>query len=226
MLQQNTWPGKDGLGAYTADPTVFGPERIVYFNDEYVVIKDLYPKASIHLLVLTRNSEKNILHPFDAFEDLEFLAKTKVEVERTKEIVASELRRRFGSGSTQDKVRLDAIESDEPSEELPQGRNWLSEIKSGIHAHPSMNHLHVHVFSPDMVSDCMRHRKHYESFNTDFLVPLEAFPLSPEDPRRHPRQNGIVDVDLVCWRCSKNFGNKFTRFKEHLAEEFEEWKKL
>ena len=87
-----------------------------------------------------------------------------------------------------------------------------------------MNHLHVHVLSKDMVSPCMKHRKHYQTFNTPFFVPLDAFPLAEDDERRHPGHAGYIERKLLCWRCGEDFGNKFAKLKVHLAEEFERWK--
>jgi aprataxin len=88
-----------------------------------------------------------------------------------------------------------------------------------------MNHLHVHVMSADRYSECMKHRKHYNSFATPFFVELDAFPLAEDDPRRHPERQGYLNSDLKCWRCGEKFGNKFARLKEHLAVEFELWKR-
>lgn len=218
------FPGRDGLGAYTYDPSAFGADLVIYYNDDFTIIKDLYPKSSIHTLVLPR-SDKKLLHPFDAFEDTEFLSLVRQETEKVKTMVASELRRKYGHLSRTDAARVEAMESDNPPEELPTGRDWSKDVITGIHAHPSMNHLHVHVLSRDMVSDCLKHRRHYESFNTPFLVGLEHFPLPLDDPRRDPRRSRYLDQDLKCWRCGKNFGNKFKKLKEHLAEEFEEWKR-
>jgi aprataxin len=71
----------------------------------------------------------------------------------------------------------------------------------------------------------MKHRKHYNSFATEFFIPIEDFPLAKDDPRRHPSKAGYLDEDMKCWRCGRNFGNKFARLKEHLADEFDAWKK-
>jgi len=218
--------GRDGLGAYSAQPEAFGPERVIYHNDDFVFINDLYPKSTVHCLVLPRDFDKNVLHPFDAFEDAEFLAKVQAEVAKARKIVADELRRRYGRFSASERPRIEAMEGDEVPDELPAGRDWAKEVVTGIHAHPSMNHVHVHVMSRDMVGDCMRHRKHYESFNTPFLVDVDQFPLAKDDSRRHPGRAGFLDQDLKCWRCGKNFGHKFKRLQEHLEEEFEKWKRL
>lgn len=107
-------------------------------------------------------------------------------------------------------------------DELPSGRDWSKDVMSGIHANPSMNHLHIHVLSRDMVSEPMKKTNHYLSFTTDFFVPLDQFPLPENDHRRHYTH---FPADMHCWRCGKNFGNKISKLKEHLADEFEEWKK-
>ena len=103
--------------------------------------------------------------------------------------------------------------------------DWEKEVKVGVHAHPSMNHLHIHILSVDRYSEFLKYRKHYNSFATDFFVPVDDFPLAADDPRRHPGKEGYLNENMKCWRCGKNFGNKFARLKEHLTEEFDEWKK-
>ena len=223
---------RDGLGAYLANPKAFPSSRVIYHNADFVAIHDLYPKSSVHTLLLPRSPKHNLLHPFEAFEDPAFLASVKAETDRLKHLVAKELKRRFGSGSRKEVEREEALaaaaaaagdDADHQSSKLPPGRDWLAEVRTGIHLHPSMSHLHVHVFSRDMHSPCMKHRKHYNSFNTPFLVEMGDFPLPDDDPRRRGHQ-GYLDRTLLCWRCGRDFGNKFKALKEHLEEEFEEWK--
>lgn len=107
---------------------------------------------------------------------------------------------------------------------LPRGRDWSEDVIAGVHTHPSMSHLHIHVLSIDRQSECMRHRKHYNSFATPFLVDVEDFPLDKQETMRRSKERWL-DRDLVCWRCGRNFGNKFKALKQHLEGEFEEWKK-
>ncbi|KAI9760894.1 MAG: hypothetical protein M4579_001395 [Chaenotheca gracillima] len=217
--------GRDGLGAYVKAPGSFSPERVIYHNEKWVVLNDLYPKSSVHVLLLPRDSNRNKLHPFEAFEDPVFLADVKAEVNKLRLLVAKELRRRYGQFSAQDQAYGQVIEGHPPPKELPLGRDWEKSVISGIHAHPSMNHLHVHVLAVDRFSPCMKKKKHYNSFATPFLIDVEDFPLKPDDLRRHPGRQGYLDADLKCWRCGKGFKNRFGRFKEHLAEEYEAWKK-
>ncbi|KAI0201071.1 HIT domain-containing protein [Astrocystis sublimbata] len=222
---------RDNLGFYTAAPENFPQSgedrRIIYYNDDFVAIYDLYPKSTVHTLLLPR-SPRSRLHPFDAFEDPEFLASVQAETGKLKRLVAKELQRRYGRFSAQEKQREAVLDGDVELEDgapLPEGRDWEKELLVGIHAHPSMNDLHVHVLSRDMVSECMKHRRHYESFNTPFLVDVADFPLAADDPRRHPGRAGYLNKDLRCWRCGKNFGNQFKKLKDHLSTEFEMWKK-
>ena len=215
--------GRGGLATYTRDPASFPSSRVVYFNEKFVVINDLYPKASVHLLILPRDTSKNTIRPQQAFDDPVFLADCQKEEKIVRGIVASELRRRFGQYSATDKPYLDALSSDDlPEGDLPPGRDWDKEIISGIHANPSMDHLHIHVLSKDMVSGSMNKKSHYLSFTTDFLVGLENFPLAKDDYRRH---YVTKQGEMICWRCQRNFGVKMTRLLEHLREEHEEWKR-
>lgn len=220
---------RGALYEYIARPETFSSERVIYYNADFVAIRDLFPKAMIHTLLLPRNDAYTQLHPFDAFEDDEFLASVRAETEKLKKLVASELRRRLGQFSTLDAAReavlTGDVELDEDASDLPSGRCWSDSVMAGIHAHPSMQHLHVHVMSVDLAGTALKHRKHYNSFATPFFVPLEAFPLARDDPRRCPDEQGYLKKhNLVCWACGEDFGNRFVALKAHLAEEFESWK--
>ena len=217
-----------GLGAYLEDPAAFPASRVIYSNDSFVAIHDMFPKATVHTLLLPRSPQHNLLHPFDALADDDFREQVAAETAKLEELVARELQRRLGGGSRSD-ARREAVlegtaEPDKPGQ-LPAGRDWASEVISGVHAVPSMSHLHVHVLSRDMHSDKMRHRKHYNSFTTPFLVPLKDFPLAEDDQRRQTGKAGYLDWSMRCWRCDADFHNKFTKLKAHLEEEFEEWRR-
>ena len=88
--------GRDGLAAYTVEPASFPPTRVLYYNERFTVIRDLYPKASVHLLILPRDPQKNSMRPQDAFDDPEFLQECRVEEagesgrRRTNEVLATE----------------------------------------------------------------------------------------------------------------------------------------
>ncbi|TKA80091.1 hypothetical protein B0A55_02463 [Friedmanniomyces simplex] len=222
VSKRTVFAGREGLAAYTTDPASFPPSRVVYYTDKFVVINDLFPKAAVHLLILPRDPKKNVIRPQEAFDDPVFLQECQEEEKNVRAIAASELCRRFGKSSASERPRLAALESDDPPDELPPGRDWEREILSGTHANPSMNHLHIHVLSRDLVGESMKKRNHYLSFTTAFLIGMDQYPLDEGDGRR---RYGHFPEDMVCWRCGRNFGNKMARLKEHLGEEFEEWKR-
>lgn len=220
------FPGRMGLGAYLGKPESFPGSRVIYHTPDFVVIHDMFPKATVHTLLLPRSSSHNLLHPFDAFDDREFLEKVRSEAAKLKILAAKELQRQLGSYSKIEAAREAILNGDIEAEgNLPPGRDWIKEILCGIHAVPSMSHLHVHVLSRDMHSDCVTHRKHYNSFQTPFLVDLDDFPLEKNDPRRDTKKAGYLQREFTCWRCGKKFGNQFKKLKDHLGEEFEEWKR-
>ncbi|KAL2429568.1 hypothetical protein ABEF95_007137 [Exophiala dermatitidis] len=215
-----------GLLEYILEPTKFPSNIVIRHNDKTVLIQDAFPKATVHLLLLPRDSSKWLLNPRDAFDDVEFLAMMRQEAEAAVQIAASELYRLISPFSESCKARLAAMENDTPPELLPPGRDFTKDVRVGIHAHPSMAHLHVHIISRDMHSDRMKHQKHYNSFNTDFFIPLDDFPLAKDDRRRQTAyQNANLKSEFRCWRCGRLFGNKFKLLKGHLDEEFEEWKR-
>jgi aprataxin len=221
---------RNGLYPYIAHPESY-PKEVVRFTDDFVLLRDHWPKSVVHLLLMPRSADRYNLHAHETFRDANFLVAFRAEAEVCKKLAASELSRLLSPTSAQQRRRFEAMEADpspEP-EDLPPARNFSKEIKMGFHAHPSMNHLHLHIISRDMHSPCMKHRKHYNSFNTDFFLPLDEFPYPEDDVRRTiPYQNANIGAgrDFICWHCDKNFGNKFKQLKDHIDEVYEEWKKI
>ncbi|KAK3943320.1 Aprataxin-like protein [Diplogelasinospora grovesii] len=211
---------RDELLSYIQNPESFPRGQVVLrVTPDTVLIRDLYPKATIHLLLLPRSPAHHDLHPHGAFEDPKFLSMMKEEAASAARLAAAELSRQLSQYSA---TSSKTMEGDEDSE----GRDYSKEIRVGIHAHPSMRHLHVHIISRDMHSASLKHKKHYNSFNTPFFIPLADYPLSEDDERRETGyQNANLKGDMVCWRCGQNFGNRFADLKKHLDVEFEQWKK-
>lgn len=222
---------RNGLGIYLANPSSFPATRVIFHSPTAVAINDMFPKATVHCLLLPRSPAHNLLHPFEALADPPFLAQVREDAAKLKDLTAKELQRILGQHSAAEADRNAVLNGEqEPlvgerdgTVVLPRGRDWMREIKVGVHAVPSMNHLHIHVFSRDMHSEKMKKRKHYNSFTTDFLVPLDDFPLAEDDPRRH--QGKWPERPMLCWRCGKDFGNQFQKLKEHLEVEFQAWKR-
>ena len=188
--------------------------------------------TQVHLLLLPRNPSIYSLHPLHAFATKpSFLASARKELESVVlPIAASELRRLHGSHSASDRARRAAMEADEPPlpSDLPSGRDWSKELRTGIHANPSMNHLHIHILSRDMYSECLRHRQHYQSFNTEFFCQIKDMPLDEGEVERvrHGARESLSERGMRCWRCGREFGNQFKKLKAHLEEEFEDWRRV
>lgn len=225
---------RDGLGLYIAHPEQNPEGLVVEYDSDFVVINDKFPKASVHLLLIPRKPEYYTQHPLSLLStNPAFLADVQTRVSRLKHLAAAELRRKYGRTSAADAPYQTALttlmeQSDPPPPAqrdplLPPGRDWLSCIKAGVHTHPSMNHMHIHVLSQEMHSPCLKHKKHYLSFNSSFFVGVEEFPLQEGSERFHP--GDWPSWDMKCWRCGENFQNKFAKLKAHLGEEFEVWRK-
>ncbi|KAJ2943736.1 hypothetical protein O0L34_g16863 [Tuta absoluta] len=158
------------------------PANIVKQSEHVVVIRDKYPKAKVHYLVL----------PLENINSLQQLNKGHVG-----------LLEEFG--------RL--------YEELKEEHKELK-LKAGFHAVPSMQRLHMHIISTDMVSPCLKTKQHWNTFTTKFFIPYE-------DSLKELRENGsikkmsteehksLMSTPLKCNQCSyvpKNMPN----LKEHL----------
>jgi aprataxin len=210
-------------------PYIKAPEdhaRVIRFSDDFVLIRDAFPKAVVHLLLMPRDPSKYNLHAHTALADAAFLAKFRKEANECMLLAASELANACALYSARHKQRIKAMDDGTDPAKLPPARDFTKEIRMGFHAHPSMNHLHLHIFSRDMYSPALKHRKHYNSFNTDFLLPLHEFPYNEDDEKRSVAyQNANLKKDFKCWRCGRMFGNHFKQLKEHLDQEFLEWRK-
>ncbi|KAK6511743.1 aprataxin-like protein [Arthrobotrys musiformis] len=236
---------RSALAVYLSDPASVPSKSMLFYNDDFVVVPDAFPKSIVHALILPRDISITHLHPFEALnsnpELLESIRKISLQI---RDLLARELRRIYLKTSALERARQKAFEEleeraisepgfDPDSEEsqalLPPGRDWASCIRIGVHARPSMSNLHIHVISQDMHSERMKHKKHYNSFNSGFFVDLDEFPLDGDDQRipgvGHVT-NGMLKGDMTCWKCGRNFGNRFQLLKEHLEVEYEAWKRI
>jgi aprataxin len=221
----NNWRG--GLLDYIIGWEKFPSDVVLRVTPNTVLIRDMFPKATIHLLLLPRSPAHYNQHPRDAFEDSDFLTMIKEEAASAVLLAAAELRRLLSSHSASSIAHDNAIDAGVAEDQLPPDRDFSRDLRVGIHADPSMQQLHVHIISSDMHSDRLKHRKHYNSFNTSFFIPLSEFPLPTHDRRWESHdQNNNLKGDLVCWRCDKTFGNRFMELKKHLDLEFGEWRKI
>lgn len=225
-LSHPDWPTKHdskpkarNLLPYILEPQNH-PDRVLQESPDSVLIQDKFPKAQVHLLVLPKWQPHRDLHPHDAFEDPEFLAMVRREVSNGLKVAIPLLRnamqislKKSGMDSRRCKAILDK-------------RDFSKDFQIGIHAHPSQHELHVHIISRDMVSWHDYGSRHYQAFNTPFLVPLESYPIPPRSEKRdvEVQNSNLMKEGFDCWRCGRHFDpGSYNALQEHLREEWQLW---
>ena len=101
-----------------------------------------------------------------------------------------------------------------------------SDFMFGYHSQPSMSQLHLHVISSDFVSDCLKHKKHWNSFNTDFFLSSQSViqQLKEEGGVRTPtseQAKSLLSLPLKCNQCGYlpiNIPDLKRHLKEHLEK--------
>lgn len=221
-------------------PSAFPQHYLFYATPECFAIEDLYPKAKLHYLVLPRVRDTEGL-------DAETLVNLATLLRKNKKLarkVLGELKR--------DAEVVKSMLQQEMVDHLPFGFKW--DIWMGFHRWPSMQcvisfffkrqvidewdtrHLHLHVISADLVSDRLKHKKHYNSFHPTlgcFLhldEVLSWFDAEPgffqarvQDLRRSTHER-ILKTPLTCFHCDADFSN-MPLLKRHLEKEWEMLKK-
>lgn len=213
----------------------------VFHDDNVVIIRDAFPKALRHYLILPRLHSMTHLHPLDAFTTQvpSMYAIMHQYVEKAKTMMIDSL---VAEGYVPDNKT-----------EKASFRNTF--IRAGVHSIPSMANLHVHVITQDFFLPRMKNKKHYNSFTTAFFVDFDALAPKVEpnpeseidtedsgpdegggdpfwseeeavsDPpferRRDRLQQMIRDTPLTCTYCGAKFGLRFAQLKAHLAKEYD-----
>lgn len=165
--------------------TMENPEMIVEEDDLCVMIKDAYPKACHHYLVLPRSE----------ISSLKSLNRTHVSL----------LENMLTVGQTY----VDKLKAKDPS----------LTFRLGYHGVPSMTRLHMHVISQDFDSPCLKNKKHWNSFNTEFFIDASTV-------IQMLKKNGQVIVDkghyeellklpLKCHVCGCGLSN-MPKLKSHI----------
>ena len=179
--------GKIGHWSLQLLTSMENPKLIVQSDEAVVVIKDAYPKARHHYLVLPR-----------------------ADISSLKSVNASHvplLKRILKSG-------MEVVER--VKEKEPNVRFQL-----GYHAIASMSRLHMHVISQDFDSPCLKTKKHWNSFTSDFFVNAEQVISMLEssgkvcfNTEQYERQ---LKLPLKCHVCQVELPN-MPKLKSHLSK--------
>lgn len=235
----------NALQTYINDPS---HPAVLYFDDEVVIIRDAFPKAMRHYLVIPRLKTITKVHPLEAFTTRpDVYAQMSQYVEKAKSLMVESL------------VTLGIVRDDKSS----RSEFRATFIRAGVHSLPSLANLHIHVISQDFHLDRMKSKKHYNSFTTEFFVDFDALdpvasrpaasdyleqssdsdssdwdltePLSARRPISKLRANSpsrmnrdptalkslLKDKPLTCVYCGKEFGSGIRQLKTHLAHEYD-----
>ena len=158
------------------------PEFIVHSTDSLVIIRDKYPKAKHHFLILPKKSITKLKNIDRG--DLSVLTEMDSE--------AQKLTKRFPD----------------------------SEFNIGYHAVPSMSQVHLHVISSDFISPCLKHKKHWNSFNTDYFIPSTEVIERVEREGKYLEPSSevskqLLNTPLKCNQC-EYVPTNFPTLKQHL----------
>ncbi|XP_053713394.1 aprataxin [Synchiropus splendidus] len=95
-------------------------------------------------------------------------------------------------------------------------------FRKGYHAIPSMSHVHLHVISQDFDSPCLKNKKHWNSFTTDYFIDSEEVLLMLETSGMVKVNDGaseLLKLPLRCHMCSKELPT-IPALKQHLKSHF------
>ena len=96
-------------------------------------------------------------------------------------------------------------------------------FKMGFHAIPSMAQVHMHVISQDFHSPCLKTKKHWNSFNTEYFIPVEKLLELLKNHGtvgskiRQENKGELLKTDLQCNQCDRKAKN-MPDLKSHLEK--------
>jgi aprataxin len=173
------------------------PEDTYLHTPECVVLYDAYPKARVHLLVIPRPS----FLVSNGIEDLCPKDLPKVEyMHRLANLIAASPEMAAALASKPNSGSTSGSSSSSSSSSVRTGGRLLQ----GYHANPSLRPLHLHLISDDFCPnrdypttgkedkhwrDCIKHKKHWLSFTTDFFVAPSAVEALLRDKGRAAAPN-------------------------------------
>ena len=95
-----------------------------------------------------------------------------------------------------------------------------SEFQMGYHTVPSMSQIHLHVISRDFISPCLKHKKHWNSFNTEYFINSAEVIEKIEQDGEYMEPSSevskqLLNTPLKCNQC-EYVPTNFPALKQHL----------
>ncbi|SNX84386.1 uncharacterized protein MEPE_03095 [Melanopsichium pennsylvanicum] len=217
--------------ASAKDPsTLPTDDQVLTYDDRTITIFDKFAKARYHFLVLPRIPFKATSSFSQAKSDhaaptlavangkLSFGATTSNNVppshmKSISSLLASPYAAEIVEAlqKTSDRV-VEHIRKDMQEQ---YGVTWA--VERAFHAVPSMEHVHLHVVSMDLVSDRLKHKKHYLSFDPTlgFAVRLSAMEeMVKREMKSLPKTEHAYEQMLKGQLVSHHTGQMFKSFPE------------
>ena len=101
----------------------------------------------------------------------------------------------------------------------PGRRHRDSEFRMGFHAKPSMLHLHLHLISQEFESAGLKSKRHWNSFNTDFFLPIENVIAELKELGKVKKKDELascIELPLACHKCDLK-PKRMRALKKHIA---------
>lgn len=90
-------------------------------------------------------------------------------------------------------------------------------FRLGFHSVPSMRQLHLHVISQDFDSQHLKHKKHWNSFNTEFFRDsVDVIEELEKYGKASIKDESLLSKELRCHRCKSAHPN-IPRLKSHIS---------
>ncbi|GLC48946.1 hypothetical protein PLESTB_000165900 [Pleodorina starrii] len=164
-------------------------QEVLYKDDQVIMIRDVYPKAKHHALVIARDP---------ALRSIADLRQEHLQLLAHMQQVACKW---VQEARTKDPVTV--------------------AFKLGFHAVPSMCQVHMHVVSQDFDSPALKNKKHWNSFTTQFFLPLEVVQHELESRGRltlidQNVQHQLEGQELRCHGCAKTV-KTMPEIKKHIV---------
>ena len=162
------------------------------FEEDHLTatLKDGFPKARYHYLIVPKQSEKKV--KLNSVKDLQT---SDIPLLQHMHKIAEDL--------------IARIHRKEPD----------LKFRFGYHAVPSLNTLHMHVVSQDFASPRMRKQHHWNTFNTEYFIDssvvLEILQMAGRVEVNKVYYEELLKLPMKCNQCSRVFED-IGRLKEHL----------
>uniref|UniRef100_A0A7M4FYX2 Aprataxin n=1 Tax=Crocodylus porosus TaxID=8502 RepID=A0A7M4FYX2_CROPO len=174
----------------------------VYKDERVVAIKDKYPKARYHWLIL----------PWDSISSLKSVTKEHLALLEHMHAVGEKL-----------------------VHQCPERESL--QFRLGYHAIPSMSHIHLHVISQDFDSPCLKTKKHWNSFTTEYFLNSQGkdvfktcfiflvFVILKHLVRKNIESSCLIlDIESLLWQLSILLDHGVCVRGTICTEFFEEWR--